>query len=300
MSKNPLEAGLMQGKPRNRDQDRSPGRILSPGEVERFRGVIYRHYREHRRDLPWRRTHNPYHILVSEIMLQQTQVERVLGKYAEFLDAFPDFATLARAPWPQVLGVWQGLGYNRRALALKRLAQAVMEAGGGRLPESETALRTLPGIGPATAGALLAFARGQPVAFIETNIRRVFLHFFFAGQERVPDREILPLVDATLDRTGVREWYYALMDYGAALKKTGPNPNRHSAHYARQSPFAGSHREVRSLILKTLLKGPVPSVQQLAQAIGRSPARTRTALQQLLAEGFVVRQGKNIFLAERV
>ncbi len=290
----------MQMKPRKRDQAPSPGRILSPGEVERFRGVIYQHYRDHRRDLPWRRTHNPYHILVSEIMLQQTQVERVVGKYAEFLDTFPDLETLARAPWPLVLGVWQGLGYNRRALALKRLAQAVMETWGGRLPESDQYLRTLPGIGPATAGALLAFARGRPVVFIETNIRRVFLHFFFAGQERVPDREVLPLVAQTLDRTRVREWYYALMDYGASLKKTGPNPNRHSAHYARQSPFAGSHREVRSLILKTLLNGPVPSVQLMAQAIGRSPARTRTALQQLLAEGFVVQEGNNFSLAELV
>jgi A/G-specific adenine glycosylase len=295
-----VEADIMQEKPRNRDPKPFPGRILSPGEVERFRGVIYRHYREHRRDMPWRRTHNPYHILVSEIMLQQTQVERVVGKYGEFLDAFPDFETLARASWPQVLGVWQGLGYNRRALALKRLAQAVMETCGGRLPESEKDLRTLPGIGPATAGAVLAFARGQPVAFIETNIRRVFLHFFFAGQEGIADREILPLVTQTLDRTRVREWYYALMDYGAALKKTGPNANRRSAHYARQSPFAGSHREVRSLILKVLLQGPVSSLEKLAQATGQNPARTRAALQQLLAEGFVVRKGKNIFLAERV
>jgi A/G-specific adenine glycosylase len=275
-------------------------RKLSDDQVRRFRDIIYRHYRAYKRVMPWRQTRNPYHILVSEIMLQQTQVERVLGKYGEFLAKFPDFKTLAQAPWPEVLAVWQGLGYNRRALALKRLAQGVMENWGGALPTREEDLRSLPGIGPATAGALLAFSFEQPVAFIETNIRRVFLHFFFADRESVTDGEILPLVAATLDRKRVRDWYYALMDYGAELKKSGPNPNRRSAHYTRQSPFNGSNREVRSLILKTLLGEAVFSVEELAQAMGISPARTGKALEQLLAEGFVVRDGDRLCLASRV
>jgi A/G-specific adenine glycosylase len=273
---------------------------LSPDEVESFRGIIYRHYQAHKREMPWRQTRGPYHILVSEIMLQQTQVERVLGKYGEFLGQFPNFAALARSPWPKVLAVWQGLGYNRRALALKRLAQVVTTKWGGRLPDNEEDLRALPGIGPATAGAVLAFAFERPVAFIETNIRRVFLHFFFDQQDSITDREILPLVEETLDRKRVREWYYALMDYGAGLKRLGPNPNRRSAHYARQSPFNGSNREVRSLILKTLLAAPADSLEELANGIGKSKTRTRTALDQLLAEGFVVRQGKQLLLASRV
>jgi A/G-specific adenine glycosylase len=275
-------------------------RKLSDDKVRRFRGIIYRHYRAHKRKMPWRQTHNPYHILVSEIMLQQTQVERVMGKYWEFLAKFPDFETLARAPWPEVLAVWQGLGYNRRALSLKRLAQEVMENWGGVLPTSAEDLRSLPAIGPATAGALLAFAFERPVVFIETNIRRVFLHFFFAEQESVTDREILPLLEETLDRKQVRDWYYALMDFGAELKKTGPNPNRRSAHYARQSPFNGSNREVRGLILKALLGEPVFSMEELAQAIGISPDRTGAALEQLLAEGFVVWDGGSLCLATRV
>ena len=275
-------------------------RKLSQDLVEQFQATIYGYYKAHKRLMPWRQTQNPYHILVSEIMLQQTQVERVLGKYGEFLARFPDFETLAQAPWPEVLAVWQGLGYNRRALALKRLVQAVVENWGGRLPRSVEDLLTLPGIGPATAGALLAFAYQQPVAFIETNIRRVFLHFFFAELEGVTDREILPLVERTLDRERVREWYYALMDYGASLRSAGPNPNRRSAHYARQSPFSGSNREVRSQIVKTLLEGRVLSFRELARAMGMSSIRTKAALEQLLTEGFVVQEGGKLRLASRV
>ncbi len=275
-------------------------RTLSVDQVGKFQALIYKHYLAHKRAMPWRQTHNPYHILVSEIMLQQTQVERVLGKYGAFLSRFPDFAALARSPWPEVLMEWQGLGYNRRALALKRLAQAVVENWGGALPRSEGELRSLPGIGPATAGALLAFAFEQPIAFIETNIRRVFLHFFFADQEGVTDREILPLVAETLDRERVRDWYYALMDYGAKLKGSTPNPNRRSAHYSRQSPFSGSNREVRSRILKTLLGKAILSSKELARAVGLSPARIEAALEQLLAEGFVVREGDGLRLASRV
>ena len=242
---------------RRRESHEGPVRngVLSRARVKKFQAAIYQHYQAHKRSMPWRQTRNPYHILVSEIMLQQTQVERVLGKYGSFLEKFPDVASLARAPWPEVLAVWQGLGYNRRALSLKRLAQRVVEDWEGELPRSTEDLRSLPGIGPATAGALLAFAPRvfeEPVAFIETNIRRVFLHFFFPGQEGVT-RPAKCDPDERVDRERVRDWYYALMDFGAAMKAAGPNPNRRSAHYARQSPFGGSNREVRSLILQALL-----------------------------------------------
>ena len=288
---------------RRRESQEGPGSaVLSQDRVKKFQAAIYQHYKAHKRSMPWRQTRNPYHILVSEIMLQQTQVERVLGKYGSFLEKFPDVASLAQAPWPEVLAVWQGLGYNRRALSLKRLAQRVAEDWEGELPRSAEGLRSLPGIGPATAGALRAFAFEEPVAFIETNIRRVFLHFFFPGQEEVTDREILPLVEETLDRERVRDWYYALMDFGAAMKAAGPNPNRRSAHYARQSPFGGSNREVRSLILQALLGASSQALPlaELTTGVRLNPARINAALEQLLTEGFVVREGDNLRLAARV
>jgi A/G-specific adenine glycosylase len=234
------------------------GRV-TPAAAHRFRRRLYRFFYDQGRQLPWRATPDPYHILISEIMLQQTQVERVALKYEPFINAFPDVWSLARAPLRDIMAAWQGLGYNRRALALQRIARRLVAEFDGSLPDSVDTLRTFPGIGEATAGALAAFAFNQPVVFIETNIRRVFLHFFFPGQSGVRDREILPLVDQTLDRKQPRPWYYALMDYGSMLKRAAPNPNRRSAHHQRQAPFADSDRQIRGLILKALLGSPALS-----------------------------------------
>lgn len=275
-------------------------RPLSRREIQEFQTLIYRYYRDHGRRLPWRETRDPYRIAVSEIMLQQTQVERVLEKYGEFLARFPDIPALAGAPWPDVLAAWQGLGYNRRALALKRLAGMVMERWQGRLPATLPELRSLPGVGPATAGAILAFAFEEPVVFLETNIRRVFLHCFFPHQEGVRDRELLPLVAQTLDRKNVRHWYYALMDYGAGLKKGGGNPNRRSAHYARQTPFAGSLRQLRGLILKTLLREGSRSLPELQERLVCAPDRLAKALADLVAEGFLVNEGGRFSVPSRL
>lgn len=220
-----------------------------------FRRRIWAYYKKHGRDLPWRRTKNPYHILVSEVMLQQTQVARVILKYREFVKTFPTFGALAGAPKPEVLRAWQGLGYNRRALYLKRACEIVVEKHAGKLPKNRAELEALPGVGAATAGAVLAFAYGLPTAFIETNIRRVYLHFFFPGREHVYDREVLELVEKTMDKKRIREWYWALMDYGVMLAQ-GENANKRSAHYARQSRFHGSLREARGRAIRLLLNGP--------------------------------------------
>jgi A/G-specific adenine glycosylase len=187
--------------------------MVTPPSVEEFRRSIRDFYRSHYRDLPWRHTTEPYRILVSEIMLQQTQVERVKERYEDFITQFPDFGALASTTTAEVLKAWQGLGYNRRALALRQTAIRVVEDFNGILPNNEKNLRSLPGIGPYTAAAVLAFAFNQPIPLIETNIRRVFIHCFFQDSSQVSDREILQLVGDTLDRENPREWYNALMVY---------------------------------------------------------------------------------------
>ena len=252
-----------------------------------FRQLICTHYREHGRRLPWRETFDPYAILVSEIMLQQTQVDRVLPKYLEFLAEFPGFEELARAELSPVLSLWQGLGYNRRAVSLRLCAQAVMARFAGALPRQVHALETLPGIGPYTARAVAAFAFGEPTPFIETNIRSVFIHHFFADRETVHDREIMPLVLLTLDLQEPRDWYYALMDYGAMLKKAGRNPGRKSVHHTRQSPFRGSNREQRSRILRMVLASPGVSRLHIVATLAAEAGSVDRNLLQLEREGLL-------------
>jgi A/G-specific adenine glycosylase len=262
-----------------------------------FRRIILDHHKRHRRSLPWRKTRNPYRIVVSEIMLQQTQVERVMDKYSLLIKTFPDFSSLATVPLPEILAVWQGLGYNRRAIALKRIAQTVMTDFHGKLPSSKEELLRLPGIGDYTASAILAFAFDQPTVFIETNIRRVFIHFFFGDRASVSDADILPLVSETLPRNDPREWYYALMDYGSMLGKKMANPNRRSAHYSRQSRFQGSDRQVRGMILKTMLEKKELSKKELIAKLGLDPKRVEDNLASLVKEGFLKKQGRRFSIA---
>jgi len=254
-----------------------------------FRKRIYHFYQDHRRDLPWRNTHDPCLILVSEIMLQQTQVDRVQKKYAGFITRFPDFAALDAAPVEEVLREWHGLGYNRRALALKKTASRVINEWKGILPDDEKSLCSLPGIGKATAAAVQAFAFGKPSLLIETNIRRVFIHCYFGDRTAVSDREILPLVAETLDHKNPRDWYYALMDYGSYLGKTRANPNRRSRQYKKQSPFEGSVRQVRGRILSFLVRNGCTLTSDLYQELDLPAERIDPVLATLITEGFIVR-----------
>jgi A/G-specific adenine glycosylase len=259
----------------------------SRSQVRSFRKKVYDHYGSQGRDLPWRKRVTPYRVLISEVMLQQTQVDRVIEKYREFLAAYPDFPALAKAPLPKLLKIWSGMGYNRRALALRALAQKVMTEHRGKLPSDPAELVHLPGIGPYTAGAIAAFAFNRPVVVLDTNIRRVFIHEFFAAGDRVRDDEIAPLIDRTLDRANPRKWYNALMDYGTALKREQGNPNRRSAHYARQSPFENSNRQVRGAILKALVhRSPLTPVQ-IIRRTGLDAERVKRNLEPLAREGFI-------------
>lgn len=256
-----------------------------------FRRTILDHYREFGRRMPWRETTDPYRVLVSEVMLQQTQVDRVRPKYAAFLEAFPDVASLARASPADVLRAWQGLGYNRRALALQAAAARIVAEFGGRVPEDPAVLETMPGIGPATAAAIAAYAFERPTVYIETNVRRVFLHFFFRDRTGVTDAELRPLVERALDRERPREWYWALMDYGTMLAKTTPNPNRRSAHHAVQSRFEGSARQLRGRVLKALLASGPLGAAELGAATGAGEDRLEPVLARLRKEGFVAEDG---------
>ena len=256
-----------------------PASELTP-ELRAFVEFVAKKGRELYRDLPWRRTYDPYAIWISEVMLQQTQVSRVDGRWQRWLERFPTVDALAAAAPSDVLEEWQGLGYNRRALSVHRAAQAISEAG-GVFPQDPKELVKLPGIGPATAAGIRAFAFNLHGVYLETNVRTVFLHELYPQAEGVPDSELVPLVELTCpasvedavdadsaagadaavdtatetDETELtpRSWYYALLDYGAYLKKTIPNPSRRSKSHVKQSRFEGSHRQKRAELLRVLL-----------------------------------------------
>jgi len=263
-----------------------------------FRNLILDFYKQNARDLPWRNTTNPYHIFISEIMLQQTQVERVIPKYAAFIKTFPSFDALEKSSFKTLLTHWQGLGYNRRALALKRASSTIARDYKGKLPKEISELIRLPGIGPATAGAILTYAFNLPVTFLETNIRRVFLHHFFLNKKSIPDTKLLPFIRETIDHYNPRIWYYALTDYGAHLGKLSINPNTRSAHYTIQSRFKGSNRELRGKIIAFLLEKKSAKIHEFLSAINAPSLNIQTALHKLKQEQFLIERNKTIFFKE--
>lgn len=263
-----------------------------------FQATVLDYYRKHgRHDLPWRLpepdgSFDPYKILVSEIMLQQTQVTRAIPKYHQFLKEFPSFDALAAASLGSVVRSWSGLGYNRRAKFLWECAKKIKSEYNGRLPQSQFELTKLPGIGSNTAGAILAYAYNKPAVFIETNIRTVFIYHFFSAIQGVHDRDILDLVAKTLPDEP-RTWYWALMDYGNHLKQTIGNLNTSSKHYVKQSRFEGSGRQIRGHILR-LLGGRAHSLKELQAAI--PDKRLNAMLDMLIVEGFVGNTNTHYYL----
>lgn len=270
-----------------------------PENREHFLETLWEHYARHgRHELPWRLaepdgTFSPYKVVVSELMLQQTQVMRVLPKYQEFLGRFPSIETLAAAELGEVLRAWSGLGYNRRAKFLHQAVRTIVYDLHGHFPQDQTELIELPGIGKNTAGAILAYAFNQPALFIETNIRTVYLYHFFPGREEVHDSDILELLHKTLDHDHPREFYWALMDYGSFLKQTIGNLNVASKHYAKQSTFHGSRRQVRGQVLK-MLGGSTKTLRELQGII--TDERLPAVLEQLQQEGMIQKKGMRYYL----
>jgi A/G-specific adenine glycosylase len=258
---------------------------LTPELVSSFQAVVRDYYQEHRRVFPWRETTDPYHILVSEFMLQQTQTSRVVEKYTEFITAFPDVFQLARSPFREVLRVWQGLGYNRRALTLHKTAGEIADKYHGQVPDDPILLRQLPGVGEYTASAMMAIAFNKPAIVIDTNIRTVYLYFFFREMETVGKGDIMRLVEVTLDRNSPREWYYALFDYGAMLKRE--NKDQEAGKRRKQGTFRGSDRELRGNVLRLLLDTGDMTEDELLARLPSDEARVRRIVTQLHEEGLL-------------
>ena len=267
---------------------------LNQKVINTFQKIIYSYFKQYGRDFPFRKEISPYNVVVSEMMLQQTQTSRVVEKFQQFIQKFPDFQSLANAPLNDVLKVWQGLGYNRRAVALKTISEKVVKEFEGILPADVEILKSFPQIGHNTASSIVAFAFNIPTYFIEVNIRRVYIYFFFPGKTSIDDGNIMPIVRRTLDSSNVRKWYYALMDYGVMLKKTHPELNKRSVHYRKQSKFKGSNREIRGKILKLLIASSSLTETEMLSELEINSIKLKEILNLLITEGFI-KQENHLF-----
>lgn len=249
------------------------------------------YYRQYGRSFPWRETSDPYRVVLSELMLQQTQTERVLPKYQLFLDRWPDFPAMANSSLLEVLAAWSGLGYNRRALALRSIALKSKEFG-WTLPDDYHQLLTFPMIGSATAAAIVAFCYHRKAIYLETNIRRVLIHQFFPDREQVSDVTLRHVLEELLVmQKDYKNWYYALMDYGAFLKKHVANPNKRSAQYSRQGRFENSNRQIRGMLLFVFTQQGPQCLEQLCNQLPFEKERIAECLFALCREGFLVKSG---------
>ena len=263
-------------------------------DILEFQEIIWRKGRELYRDMPWREDTRPYYVMVSEIMLQQTQVDRVIPKFEAFIERFPSVEDLAKASLGEVLQMWSGLGYNRRAKFLHEAAMKIMGEYKGKFPETAEGLISLAGIGVNTAGAILAYSFNKPSIFIETNIRTVYFYHFFLEHDEVTDAELRTVVETTIDTEHPREWYWAMMDYGSYLKKQGIGQNNKSRHYKKQSPLKGSVREVRGQILKLLTTADFNEIELRTEIL--ADQRFEPALASLEKEGLITKTGETFHL----
>lgn len=289
-------------------------------DYQQFKNIVMEYYGGHgRHHLPWRENQSPYYVLVSEIMLQQTQVDRVIPFFKRWMEKFPNIKKLARAKQSDVLYLWKGLGYNSRALRLQKCAQVIVSSNSGVIPSDYKKLLALPGVGPYTAGALMNFAFNTWTPIIETNIRRIFIHHFFNDQVDISDMDILDMVEHVGYTEEPRIWCAALMDYGSTLPKIiKHNPNLRSKHYTKQSKFEGSDRQIRGKILDILLKEKNHTITKtilfkkiytqfhpefisgsktkIVSIHDKEKDRYQKILKKMINEGFLVKEKKSIIL----
>jgi A/G-specific adenine glycosylase len=256
---------------------------ISAKKVALFRRRIFAFYRKHGRQLWFRDTTDPYKIAVSEIMLQQTPVERVMAYYPAWIKRWPDWPSLAKASNREVLAAWSGMGYNRRALYLKQLAQVVVTEFGGKLPDDPHILRKLPGIGPYTANAISVFAFSKRLAAVDTNVRKVIRHEFNLPLA-TPSKEIERIATLVLPRRKVKEWHHALMDYvRLELRiRTGENGGG-----KKQTRYEGSRRQIRGVIIRQLTVHDAISIKKIARELRRSKTEIESAALAMQKEGIV-------------
>jgi A/G-specific adenine glycosylase len=261
-------------------------------------------YRPRRRAYPWRRTRDPYRVLVSEVMLQQTQAARVAPAFERFLAAFPNVDALAAASPGDVLRAWDGLGYNRRALALSATARTIVREHAGRVPSDPGALRSLPGVGPYTTGAVASIAFGAPVVAMDTNLRRVIARAALGVEaDDAPPQRLLELAGSWLDVRDPGAWNQAVMDLGREVCRPRPRCDRcpiaRSCRFLatgavlrparrRQGPFEGSGRQTRGAIVRVLRDGSPATMATLARRAALEPSRVAHAVRDLHREGLVV------------
>ncbi len=265
---------------------------LSTSRIREFQLFLFQWWKGNKRDFPWRETRDPYHIMVAEFMLQQTQAERVVPKYLVFLDAFPTMADLAEAGTREVLRVWSGLGYNRRALWLQEACKKILLMGG--FPRSPQELRMLKGIGPYTSRSILIFAFNMDLAAVDTNIRRILIHEGFATKTST-HKELFQIAERLVPTGRSRDWHNALMDYGA-LEVTSRSTGIKSKN--SQSRFRGSVREARGVLLKCAVENGFIEPGQMVKEKGLSEEAVDKAIESLSREGLLFEERGKLFLKE--
>lgn len=256
---------------------------LNSQDIELFRERIFDFYQSNRRSFPWRETTDRYAVMVSEIMLQQTQAERVSGKYMAWMERFPDTKALSSASLRDVLALWSGLGYNSRCQRLQSCAKVIMDRFDGVVPASPEVLKTLPGIGEYSCRSIPVFADNLDVAAVDTNIRRIIIHEFTLPED-IPKREIQAAADQLLPKSRSREWHNALMDYGSLCltsRSTGIRP------LTRQSKFQYSKRWYRGRLLKELVSSEFLLLEELEEKYGTCPWGLQEIINELVGEGLV-------------
>ncbi len=259
---------------------------LTSTKITSFQKKIFKWWEANRRVFPWRETTEPYAILVSELMLQQTQAPRVVEKFNQFVEVFPDLESLAKAQKFEILQLWSGLGYNRRAIWLQEAAQMIIER--KEFPNTPEELQKMKGIGKYSAHSILIFAFNYDLATVDTNIRRILVAEKFA-EEKTSERDLWEIAKKLVPKGRSRDWHNALMDYGSielTVAKTGIKP------LTKQGKFKGSDREYRGKILKLLLESKKITINQMITVLNLQEVKLESILQKMVKENLIKKKGK--------